>query len=164
VGIYDDVYGALHEAGVRFVVVGGTAVVLQGHARLTLDLDLVIDLAAEPAAAAVRALTDLGLQPRLPVDALDFADEVTRRGWVEQRNLQVFSFYDPTNLIREVDLFATEPLPFEELVSEASVVQLGGVPVRVASRRHLIAMKQRVARARDVDDVAALQELDRDGR
>lgn len=159
-GIYDDVYTALHDAGVRFVVVGGTAVVLHGHARLTIDLDLVVDLAAEPAKAAVAALTGLGLQPRLPVPAGDFADEATRRRWVEERNLQVFSFFDPTLPTREVDVFATEPLPFDELVRDAVVVDIGGVPVKVASRRHLIAMKRRAGRPRDVADVAALEEMD----
>ena len=44
-GAYGDVFAALRDAQVSYVVVGGTAVVLQGHARLTVDLDLVIDLA-----------------------------------------------------------------------------------------------------------------------
>lgn len=163
VGIYDDVFAALHREGVRYVVVGGAAVVLQGHARLTVDLDLVIDLAAEPAAAAMRALTGLGLQPRLPVVATDFADEPTRRGWVEHRNLVVFSLFDPTTPTREVDVFATSPLPFEELERDASNVAIAGVPVRVASRQHLITMKRRAGRPQDLADVEALEQLEADG-
>lgn len=158
-GIYDDVYAALHGAGVRFVVVGGTAVVLQGHARLTVDLDLVVDLAADRAAAAVAALLSLGLLPRLPVDAADFADPAIRQGWVEHRNLQVFSFYDPNSPWREVDVFATEPVPLDELWGEATVLHIGETPVRVASRRHLVDMKRRAGRPQDLADIAALQEL-----
>jgi len=30
---------------------------------------------------------------------------------VEQRKLQVLSFYDPADLLREVDVFAAYPLP-----------------------------------------------------
>jgi hypothetical protein len=78
VGSYDDVFRALDAAGVRYVVVGGTAVVLQGHARLTVDLDLVVDLSPEQAAAAVTALTGIGLLARLPVDTESFADAATR--------------------------------------------------------------------------------------
>ena len=159
-GIYDDVYVALEQAGVRFVVVGGTAVVLQGHARLTIDLDLVIDLDPGPASGAVRALTELGLQPRLPVDPLDFADPEIRGNWIEHRNLLVFSFFDPATPRREVDLFAVEPLPFEELHDQASVVDVAGVAVRVASRRHLIAMKRQAGRPRDLEDIAVLESLD----
>lgn len=158
-GIYDDVYVALTEAGVRFVVVGGTAVVVQGHARMTVDLDLVVDLAVGPATAAVTALSGLGLLPRLPVDVREFADEATRRSWVEQRNLQVFSLYDPDNPWREVDLFATEPIPLAELWAQATVLDVAGVSVRVASRRHLIAMKRQAGRPQDLADIAALEEL-----
>lgn len=158
-GTYDDVFRALSAAPVRYVVVGGTAVVLHGHARLTVDLDLVVDLAAEPASAAVRALGSVGLVPRLPVDPLDFADPAVRGHWVEHRNLQVFSFFDPASARREVDLFATEPLPFDELYREATTLVIAGVPVPVASRRHLIAMKRQAGRPRDLDDVAALEML-----
>lgn len=158
-GIYDDVYAALHGATVRAVVVGGTAVVLHGHARLTVDLDLVVDLAVDKATAAMAALTGLGLLPRLPVAASDFADPETRRGWVEQRHLQVFSLYDPDNPWREVDVFATEPIPLDELWERATVVDIGGTPVRVASRADLIAMKRRAGRPQDLADIAALEAL-----
>ena len=106
------------------------------------------------------ALGGLGLRPRLPVPAEQFADPATRQQWVEQRNLMVFSLYDPDSAWREVDLFATDPLPFEELYDDATVVEIGGTPVRVASRRHLVAMKRSAGRPRDLDDVAALLALD----
>lgn len=158
--IYDDVFAALEAAQVRYVVVGGYAVVLQGHPRMTVDLDLVVDLAAEPAAAAVAALTGLGLQPRLPVPAAGFADATTRQVWVERHNLQVFSLFDPNDPLREVDLFATEPIPLDELIADAAVVTIGGVRVPVASRRHLIVMKRSAGRAQDLADIAALEELE----
>ena len=158
--IYDDVFVALNAAGVRYVVVGGMAVVLQGHPRMTVDLDLVVDLAADQAAAAMAALTALGLQPRLPVPAADFADAEKRREWVEHRNLEVFSLCDPADPIREVDVFAIEPIPLDELLADATVVTIGGVPVPVASRRHLVAMKRRVGRPQDLADIAALEALE----
>jgi len=160
VGLYDDVFAALHRAGVQYVVVGGVAVVLQGHLRTTVDLDLVVDLAAEAASKAVAALTELGLEPRLPVPAADFADPEIRRTWVAERNLQVFSFYDPKNPMREVDVFATEPVPLQTLLADAATVDIGGTPVAVASRRQLIAMKRRAGRPQDLADVAALEALD----
>jgi predicted nucleotidyltransferase len=157
--VYDEVFLALEGAGVRYVVVGGVAVVLQGHARLTVDLDLVIDLAAEAAKAAIEALLGLGLRPRLPVDARDFADVSIRREWIEKRNLQVFSFYDPLDPFREVDLFAYYPLPFEDLLAEAQDVPLGAVRVRCASIPHLIELKRAAGRPQDLADVEALAAL-----
>src|SRR4051794_36445117 len=78
VSLYADVFGALDRADVRYVVVGGVAVVLSGHARLTVDLDLVLDLGQDNALRAVDALLGCGLQPRLPVDAHQFADAAIR--------------------------------------------------------------------------------------
>lgn len=159
-GTYDVVFRALDAAAVRYVVVGGTAVVLQGHARLTVDLDLVVDLSREQLSAAMTALTAIGLLPRLPVDPHDFADPAVRQVWVQERNLLVFSMFDPASARREVDLFATAPVPFEELHAAASILRIADIDVRVASRRHLIAMKRAAGRPRDLDDVAALEALD----
>ena len=88
---YERVFTVLAGADVRFVVVGGVAVVLHGHPRLTADLDLVVDLDVEPARRAMAALTDLGLEPRLPVSAASFADQDTRRTWINDRHLQVLT-------------------------------------------------------------------------
>jgi len=41
---YEDVLRALDAAAIRFVLVGGVAVILHGVPRTTADLDLVIDL------------------------------------------------------------------------------------------------------------------------
>jgi ABC-type tungstate transport system permease subunit len=46
VSLFEPVFEALNGAQVRYVVVGGFATVLHGHARLTADIDLVIDRAS----------------------------------------------------------------------------------------------------------------------
>jgi hypothetical protein len=45
--IYEPILARLHGQGARYVVVGGLAVVLHGHARLTVDLDLDIRMLEE---------------------------------------------------------------------------------------------------------------------
>jgi hypothetical protein len=156
-GLFDGVLVALHEASVRYVVVGGVAVVVQGHPRLTADLDLVVDLEERNLLRALGTLESLGLVPRLPVAAASFADPGTRSRWIKERNLTVFSLHDPGRPGREVDLFAEPPLPFEELWDGADVVRLAGVEVRVASIEHLVRMKRAVGRPQDLADVAALE-------
>lgn len=47
--IFEPILARLNEQGGRYVVGGGLAVVLHGHARLTVDLDLVVDLASDEA-------------------------------------------------------------------------------------------------------------------
>ena len=151
--IFEPVLERLAERGGRFVVVGGLAVVLHGHPRLTVDLDLVIDL--EPAAArrTIEALTSLGLRPLAPVDPLGLADPARRRAWIEEKGMRVFSFYDPHDPLRIVDLFVEPPFDFEALWSNASVMKLGRVAVRVAAISDLIRMKRQAGRAQDLDDI-----------
>ncbi len=158
-GLYDDVYAALAAAQVRYVVVGGMAVVLSGHLRTTVDLDVVVDLAPDAAARAMAALVGLGLRPRVPVAPEDFADPVIRAGWIEDKHMQVLSFYDPGHLAREVDVFVAYPIGFEALVSRAVPTAVAGMLIPVASIEDLIAMKRLAGRPRDLEDVSALERL-----
>lgn len=153
------ILAALEGAGVAYVVVGGVAVVMRGHARMTVDLDLALDLSAENATAVVEVLLGCGLRPRLPVPAQDFADAKVRDGWVAQRHLVAFTMHDPDNLLREVDLLATSPIPYAELAADADVLTIDGVAVPVASLSHLLAMKRHAGRPQDLADIAALSAL-----
>jgi hypothetical protein len=157
--LYDDVYAALHAAEVRFVVVGGMAVVLSGHVRATVDLDVVVDLSPEPALRAVTALTELGFHPRVPVRPSDFADPQIRREWIDTKGMQVLSFYDPQHAVREVDVFVTYPVDFEHLLDAAIPTPVGDQTVLVASVDDLLVMKRAAGRPQDLADIAALEAL-----
>lgn len=154
---------ALSQEGARTVVVGGLAVLLHGHPRLTADLDLVIDLERENVLTVLRALGDEGLVPRLPVPAEQFADPDIRERWRRERNLTVFSLHDPANPLREVDLFAASPIPFEQLWARSHIVYVEEVAVRIAGLEDLITMKRAAGRPQDLADVAALKELEDNG-
>jgi hypothetical protein len=54
--MFEELLAYLEENGVRFVVVGGIAVVIHGFARLTADIDLVIDLEKSNVLRCVNAL------------------------------------------------------------------------------------------------------------
>lgn len=155
-GFFESTIKALHDADVRYVVVGGLAVVLHGHIRATFDLDLIVDLGEGEAAKAVDTLTALGLIPRAPVPASDFADPASRKRWIEEKGMTVFSLWDPDDPTRSVDLFVEEPIRFDELWSRSVVMPLASTRVRVASIPDLIELKHRAGRPEDAADIAAL--------
>jgi hypothetical protein len=79
-GDFDLIFDALQRGQVRYLVVGGVAVVLNGHPRFTADLDRVVALDPGNARAAIAGLARLGYRPRAPVDGALFADpEAWRR-------------------------------------------------------------------------------------
>ena len=161
--LFEPVFRALDQAGVRYVVVGGVAVVLHGHARLTADLDLAVDLNPEPARTAIEALVGLGLRPTVPVDPAMFADAETRDRWVSERNMRVFSMRHLDDPLNQVDLFVDEPIPFEELWERSIEVALENLRVRIASIPDLITMKELAGRRLDEEDIAELRRIQEEG-
>lgn len=161
-GSLETLFHAFHEARVRYLVVGGVAVVLHGHPRFTADLDLVLALDAANLRAAVRALDALGYTPRAPVDLEELADPDRRAAWVREKGLVVFSLASPAHPMTEVDVFVEQPFPFEEAHARALWADLGTLRVPVASLQDLIAMKRRAGRPQDLEDVRHLEEIARD--
>lgn len=157
--LFEPIFQTLNRAGVRYIVVGGVAVVLQGFARLTADLDLIIDLTPPEARRTIDALMELGFRPRAPVDPQDFADTEIRKSWVEAKGMRVFSMFDPTNPMRQVDVFTENPIAFEELWGRSEMMELPQSSVRVASISDLIRLKQLAGRPQDLADIEALEAI-----
>jgi hypothetical protein len=160
VALYEPVFSALNVAGVRYVVVGGVAAVLHGHARLTADLDLVVDLSAPQAKRTIETLVALGLEPRAPVDPLGFADPSQRAAWIKEKNMEVFSMWSRKDPMLIVDLFVQDPIPFEELWDRSLAIALGNTTVRVAAIADLISMKRRAGRPQDLLDIEELRRIE----
>lgn len=159
--VFQPVFQALNAADVRYVVAGGVAVVLHGHARLTADLDLILDL--EPAAAgrAIDALIAAGFVAQLPVEPRDFADPAIRESWIRDKGMRVFSFWHAENPMTVVDLFVEHPIPFEALWARSVEVDLGEVRTRIASIEDLIRLKEQAGRPQDLSDIERLRAIQR---
>jgi len=157
--LYLPLFKALNDADVKYVVVGGLATVLHGYPRLTTDVDLMVDLAPEEAVRAVKTLESLGLKPRVPVPAIEFADAAKRKEWIEQKGMTVFSFYNPSDPLLTVDVFVQHPIPFADLRARAERMVIDNVPVYICSIDDLIALKQQVGRSQDLQDVEKLRRI-----
>lgn len=155
----EQVLAALEAEKVRYLVVGGVAVVLHGHLRTTADLDLVVELAPDNARRAIAALGALGFRPRAPVQAEQFADARARKAWADEKGLTVFSLWSDRLPEIEVDLFVNEPFRFDEAYARAVRVRLDATTVTVVSLEDLIALKQAAGRPIDLADVEALRAL-----
>ncbi|MBX3130813.1 MAG: hypothetical protein KF718_29105 [Polyangiaceae bacterium] len=157
--LFVPLFQALNASGGRYVVVGGVATVLHGHARLTADVDVIVEFEREGLTRLLDAVTELGLRPRPPVAAKDFADPACRAAWIRDKGMRVFSFWDPNSPMRELDLFVEHPIDFEELWSRSVLVEIGGTEARIASIGDLIALKRLAGRPQDLQDIQVLESI-----
>jgi hypothetical protein len=156
-GFYEDVLEALHSANVRFVVVGGLAVILHGVPRTTADLDLVLDLERQNVLRFIEALQQLGFRPRAPVAGEDLADDEIRRSWVRDKHLKAFTM--TRGGIEDVDVVLESPLDHDALKRSSVAIESGRLTLYVAGIDALIEMKLRADREQDRADVAALRRV-----
>ena len=155
----EKILAAFNEGRVRYLVVGGLAVVLHGHLRTTMDLDLVVQLEPENLDRALRALQRLGYQPVAPVPILQFADPMTRESWIRDKNMIVFSLWLPDRPIFKLDIFVSEPFEFEPTYRRAIRVDLGTTEATVLALEDLIALKREAGRPQDLADIQALEAI-----
>lgn len=151
---------ALDEADVRFIVVGGLAVVAHGYGRQTQDLDIVVQLQPEHVLGAFQALAALGYRPRVPVTAEGFADPEQRARWIEHKGMTVLNFHSDQHAATPVDVFVSEPFDFDEEYRLALVEEIApGAPMHIVRLSTLLQLKRKAGRPQDLADIAELSLL-----
>lgn len=85
---------ALTDAGVEFVVGGGVAAVLHGVERVTLDLNLALDMDPANVEKFLQVMHGLGLQLRVPAPARDLMDREAVQRTVAEKGALVWTSID----------------------------------------------------------------------
>ena len=138
----------LAEAQVKFIVVGGVAVSMQGYVRLTEDVDLLLDDA--------------------PVNLERLLSVLAHYGEGFARELSLDDFTDEEGAIRiveevescQMDLFTVmSGLRYADIIRDADLFPIQGEAIAFASKFSLIAWKAKSVRQKDRLDAMALQRL-----
>ena len=150
---YSRLLAVLHDAGVRFIVVGGAAATAHGSVRLTLDLDVVYERSPDNIARLVSALAPLRPYLRGAPSGLPFAfDAATiRRGL----NFTLTTDAGWLDLLGEIAGGGT----YEQLAAHTIEMTLFGRASRVLDLPHLIAVKRAAGRPKDLEAIAELEAL-----
>ena len=156
---YLELFKALQDDDVRYVVVGGLAVNLHGLSRLTMDVDLVIALDGENLSRFANAAQRLGLKPVVPVTLAELGDAAKVRSWIEEKHMLAFALRPPGPADPTIDLLMQPSVPFTEAYARRVEKDLGGVRVAIACVDDLIALKTGTGRVKDESDISALRTL-----
>ncbi|HUB99776.1 MAG TPA: hypothetical protein VMS11_08130 [Solirubrobacterales bacterium] len=126
-----------------FVLIGGMAGIARGSTYPSYDLDVVY--ARDPAniARLVASLEEIGVRLRGAPEDLPF--QLDARTIENGANFTFVTPYGDLDVLGDVAGVRS----FEELVAESETKEFWGLPVRVASLDHLIAMKRAANRPKD---------------
>jgi hypothetical protein len=144
---FSDLLATFNAHAVEYLVVGAHALAAHGHVRATKDLDVWVRPSAANAPRVLRALAAFGA----PLQDLSEQDLMTPG--------LIFQIGVPP--VRIDVITAIDGVDFSAAWNDRVEAKLGGTPVPVLSRHHLIVNKKATGRLQDLADVERLEELAR---
>ncbi len=158
---YKEILCALADAHVDFIVGGGVACVLHGVERVTMDVDLAVQMVPANLDRFLNVMSALALRPRVPVPPQVLKDPDAVQMMIEEKHALVFTFLDPDRPIRQVDMFLRSNHAFEILDTDADTVDIDGRKIRVVGKRRLLDIKRAIQppRTKDQIDIDVLTNL-----
>jgi hypothetical protein len=141
----DGLFAALSDAGVDYVLIGGLAAVLHGSSAMTNDADIVPSAEPRNLECLSVALRDLDARIRSDRDPEGLAFDP------HPDLLAGMAMLNTTTRCGDLDLtFRPSGTDgYDDLVQRAESMNLGGLEVRVAALRDIIASKEAADRPKD---------------
>ena len=142
---YEKLLAKLARADVKFLIIGGVAVALNGFVRTTEDVDILVEASAENVTRFLNELGNFGEGHARELSPADFSDSEGAIRIIEDFPLDVFTIMRSK---RYADLFGA-----------TKTTRIDDVVVRYLNAEALIALKSDSQREQDRIDVSALQSL-----
>ncbi|MBN8674671.1 MAG: hypothetical protein J0L56_11080 [Chitinophagales bacterium] len=144
---FRDFLKALNDQEVKYIMVGGLAVVLHGHARVTGDMDIWVECTEENYTRLTRAFE----QFHMPVF------DMSLEKFLNVKESDVFSF--GRNPVGIDIMTAVKGLNFDEAYRLSTLFDDEDLLIRVIHINHLVEAKKAAGRLKDLDDINQLQKL-----
>ena len=141
---FQDFIQALNKTEVKYLLVGGYAVVLHGYSRSTGDIDLWVEPTTENYRKLVKAFALFGM----PV--FDMSEDK----FINTTAYDVFSFGVPPTAIDLMTL--VEGLNFAEAYAKSSTYEFDDLSLRLIQYNDLLTAKRAAGRHKDLNDVEQL--------
>lgn len=155
---YEEVFKELNRKRVRYLVIGGIALVLHGVVRLTADLDLMLQMGSANLAKFLAVMKTLGYRPRLSIKPGHLLDADKRETWKKEKNMQAFSFTQNKGY-RLIDILLDASLDYTLAAKRKKIVRAKGIRIPIVCREDLIKLKTTAGRPQDLADIEALEQL-----
>ncbi len=157
----EEILVGLKEHNIKFIVCGGVAAVLHGVERMTMDIDLSLDFDKTNLEEFLIVMKKMNFKPRVPIPPEEILDPLKRKQMIEEKNAIVFTFIDPDNPFRQIDIFLEENKSFKQLSNHIEKISIGDMEIDVLSIEKIIDMKKEIdpPRGKDLLDISELQNI-----
>ncbi len=143
----------LAQAGIEFMVIGGVAAISWGATEFTRDLDVVMDFSLDNVAGLMTALAPHRPKHLTRPDLPGIAEAPqTLTGF---RSLLLMTDLGRLDVLRDVPPLGR----YADFATRAVTVQAFGIPQRIIGLDDLIAVKEHVARPKDLIVAAQLKAI-----
>ncbi|HEX5155469.1 MAG TPA: nucleotidyltransferase [Parafilimonas sp.] len=141
---FRDFIAALNNNHVKYILVGGFAVILHGHSRVTGDMDIWIKPTEENYIKLVSAFKEFGMS----------LFDMTKSNFLSVNKFDVFSFGRKPVAI---DIMTkVKGLNFDEAYQQSKIFNDDGLLIRALHFNDLILAKRESGRLKDIDDIDQL--------
>lgn len=145
---FRDFLSALNKNEVRYMLVGGFAVILHGYSRTTGDMDIWVERTPDNYHRIKKAFVDFGMS----------VFDMTEENFLSHPNWDVFTFGIPPVAI---DLMIqVKGLDFETCFTNAVSFEDDDLKIRTIHKKDLLKAKNQAGRAKDIADIENLSETD----
>jgi predicted nucleotidyltransferase len=142
---YEKLLESLARAEVKFIIIGGVAVALNGFVRTTEDVDILIERSVENVTRLLEALSGFGEGHARELTNADFTDAEGAVRIIEDFPLDVFT--------------VTQGKRYSDLIGSVRQTRIDDVTVNYLNADALISMKEKSQREKDRIDVSALRSV-----
>ena len=149
----------LEKSKIKYLAIGGVAVNLYGYNRITNDLDIILSFEEENVEKFVKLMNDLGFKSKALADPKELAKSEIRELWKKEKNMKVFSFFNPNNEQEVVDVMIQDYINYDEALKNSKLMNDENISIPVVSIDDLIRLKEISGRGRDLADLKILRKL-----
>jgi predicted nucleotidyltransferase len=157
--LYEFIFQCFHKHKVRYLLCGGVAVNIYGIARMTSDVDVLLDFDRSNLDRFQSAVSEIGYAPAIPISIFELADTTNRNKLINEKNLVAFSLVNTMSPHVTLDVIADMPFVFNDLWEGKKTRAMKDYDLHVVSIKDLIGLKKYAGRVQDNQDIELLKRL-----
>lgn len=143
-----NIWKSFQKHNVKYITIGGFAVNIYGYNRNTGDLDILIEDSIENRKNLRKAFVDIGIGDFESIETMQFIP-----GWTD------FALDFGLRLDVMTSIKGLEDKSFDSLLSDATIVMIGDIPVNFIDYKNLVIAKKATNRLKDQLDLEELGKL-----